>query len=75
MLAKLYFLKKSDKKLCQLYPKYVGEPQLLSQHNIQCSGSPFLQRYLWFRVVHYTDKKENQIFLRYKEIQSGAVAK
>jgi hypothetical protein len=23
----------------------------------------------------YTDKKENQIFLTYKEIQSGAVAK
>ena len=23
----------------------------------------------------YTDKKENQIFLRYKEIQTGAVAK
>ncbi len=26
-------------------------------------------------VVGYTDKKENQIFLIYKEIQSGAVAK
>jgi hypothetical protein len=25
--------------------------------------------------VNYTDKKENQIFLIYKEIQSGAVAK
>jgi hypothetical protein len=25
--------------------------------------------------VLYTDKKENQIFLIYKEIQSGAVAK
>jgi hypothetical protein len=24
---------------------------------------------------YYTDKKENQIFLIYKEIQSGAVAK
>ncbi len=24
---------------------------------------------------HYTDKKENKIFLIYKEIQSGAVAK
>jgi hypothetical protein len=24
---------------------------------------------------HYTDKKENKIFLVYKEIQSGAVAK
>jgi hypothetical protein len=23
----------------------------------------------------YTDKKENQIFLKYKEIQNGAVAK
>jgi hypothetical protein len=23
----------------------------------------------------YTDKKDNQIFLKYKEIQSGAVAK
>jgi hypothetical protein len=26
-------------------------------------------------VFQYTDKKENQIFLIYKEIQSGAVAK
>jgi hypothetical protein len=25
--------------------------------------------------LNYTDKKENQIFLIYKEIQSGAVAK
>jgi hypothetical protein len=25
--------------------------------------------------VRYTDKKENQIFFRYKEIQNGAVAK
>ncbi len=31
---------------------------------------------LMFKTVHtYTDKKENQIFLIYKEIQSGAVAK
>ncbi|MFN9943725.1 MAG: hypothetical protein ACK56I_30050, partial [bacterium] len=26
-------------------------------------------------VCYYTDEKENQIFLIYKEIQSGAVAK
>jgi hypothetical protein len=26
-------------------------------------------------VIGYTDKKENHIFLIYKEIQSGAVAK
>jgi hypothetical protein len=26
-------------------------------------------------VCTYTDKKENQIFLKYKEIQTGAVAK
>jgi hypothetical protein len=26
-------------------------------------------------TAQYTDKKENQIFLIYKEIQSGAVAK
>jgi hypothetical protein len=26
-------------------------------------------------IPAYTDKKENQIFLKYKEIQSGAVAK
>jgi hypothetical protein len=31
--------------------------------------------YLFFIVWYYTDKKENQIFLIYKEIQSGAVAK
>ncbi len=33
------------------------------------AGSPGNQEVL------YTDKKENQIFLIYKEIQSGAVAK
>jgi hypothetical protein len=27
------------------------------------------------RIWLYTDKKENQIFLKYKEIQSGAFAK
>ncbi len=27
------------------------------------------------KYVPYTDKKENKIFLTYKEIQSGAVAK
>jgi hypothetical protein len=26
-------------------------------------------------LINYTDKKENQIFLIYEEIQSGAVAK
>ncbi len=30
---------------------------------------------LIFPALLYTDKKENQIFLIYKEIQSGAVAK
>ncbi len=30
---------------------------------------------LFFLVSIYTDKKENKIFLRYKEIQKGAVAK
>jgi hypothetical protein len=29
----------------------------------------------WFLNFPYTDKKENQIFLIYKEIQNGAVAK
>ncbi len=29
----------------------------------------------WSETITYTDKKENQIFLIYKEIQSGAVAK
>jgi hypothetical protein len=28
-----------------------------------------------FKVISYTDKKENQIFLIYKEVQGGAVAK
>jgi hypothetical protein len=28
-----------------------------------------------FMHVNYTDKKENEIFLIYKEIQNGAVAK
>jgi hypothetical protein len=31
--------------------------------------------YLVITVHMYTDKKENQIFLIYREIQSGAVAK
>ncbi len=26
-------------------------------------------------TFHYTDKKENEIFLKYKETQMGAVAK
>ncbi len=30
---------------------------------------------MWRTVPRYTDKKENQVFLIYKEIQSGAVAK
>jgi hypothetical protein len=30
---------------------------------------------VWRTVPRYTDKKENQVFLIYKEIQSGAVAK
>jgi hypothetical protein len=29
----------------------------------------------FFSVIFYTDKKENQIFLIYKENQRGAVAK
>jgi hypothetical protein len=29
----------------------------------------------WFGLHGFTDKKENQIFLIYKEIQNGAVAK
>jgi hypothetical protein len=33
------------------------------------------QGYLSNIIKHYTDKKENKIFLIYKEIQSGAVAK
>ncbi len=36
----------------------------------------FLCRWLpWERIEYFTDKKENQIFLIYKEIQNGAVAK
>jgi hypothetical protein len=31
--------------------------------------------YSVFSLSRHTDKKENQIFLIYKEIQSGAVAK
>jgi hypothetical protein len=27
------------------------------------------------QLIHYTDKKENKIFLIFREIQSGAVAK
>jgi hypothetical protein len=34
-----------------------------------------MKLYILYVVVLYTDKKENQIFLIYKEIQSGAVAK
>jgi hypothetical protein len=38
-----------------------------------CTLSPQI-RFTKF-LVNYTDKKENKIFLIYKEIQSGAVAK
>jgi hypothetical protein len=31
--------------------------------------------FVTFWAISHTDKKENQIFLIYKEIQSGAVAK
>ncbi len=34
-----------------------------------------LRRITYVVANQYTDKKENQIFLIYKEIQSGAVAK
>jgi hypothetical protein len=37
---------------------------------------PSLSRFLVASLLCiYTDKKENQLFLMYKEIQSGAVAK
>jgi hypothetical protein len=39
------------------------------------AGSGFWKQLDPDRYPHYTDKKENQIFLIYKEIQSGAVAK
>jgi hypothetical protein len=38
------------------------------------SKVPFLPNPYFF-TISYTDKKENQILLIYKEIQSGAVAK
>jgi len=34
-----------------------------------------MQRHLQLTFVVYTDKKENKIFLIYKEIQKGSVAK
>ena len=41
-----------------------------------CSHSLFIQIFQFdFGRKSYTDKKENQIFLIYKEIQSVAVAK
>jgi hypothetical protein len=43
-------------------PSHIFEPITNSKH------IPFFSRW-------YTDKKENKIFLIYKEIQSGAVAK
>ncbi len=40
------------------------------------SGHPIEFRFLLTRIeAEYTDKKENQIFLKYKGIQCGAVAK
>ncbi len=36
---------------------------------------PFSYKLEDFRSLCHTDKKENQIFLIYKEIQKGAVAK
>jgi hypothetical protein len=40
-------------------------------------GGLLYHRHPWMKQLgkQYTDKKENQIFLIYKEIQGGAVAK
>ncbi len=38
-------------------------------------NSPYTVPPFILRTIQYTDRKENQIFLIYKEIQSGAVAK
>ncbi len=50
----------------------------VSQHKInledcRCHISSTLE--IIFRIVHYADKKENKIFLLYKKVQKGAVAK
>jgi hypothetical protein len=36
---------------------------------------PYFGRASGMEAEYYTDKKENQIFVIYKEIQSGTVAK
>jgi hypothetical protein len=36
---------------------------------------PYSHKLEDFRSLRHTDKKENQIFLIYREIQNGAVAK
>ncbi len=47
-------------KVCVVGPTVTGVHDLALFHDVAC--------------IH-TDKKENQIFLIYKEIQNGAVAK
>ncbi len=43
--------------------------------NIRKKQANYTFLFVFLTVWCYTDKKENQIFLIYKEIQSGAVAK
>jgi hypothetical protein len=47
----------------------------LIQQNIALTTKTKLYGQRFICTILYTDKKENQIFLIYKEIQSGAVAK
>ncbi len=44
-------------------------------YNFDLSTRILVTAFIAIQLVYYTDKKENNIFLIYKEIQSGAVAK
>ncbi len=48
---------------------------LIYEENLVFLFNSVLLRVLFYSIQEYTDKKENQSFLIYKEMQSGAVAK
>ncbi len=62
----------------RMVPPSPPPPEMLRVANIHFSSSPqlsFVTPVPCGRPRRHTDKKENQIFLIYKEIQNGAVAK
>jgi hypothetical protein len=67
----MLWLRRLDSAVCVYSSQYMG------QDNLRFRGfEGFLYQVFSENSIHrFTDKKENQIFLIFKEIQSGAVAK